>query len=532
MKNQKLKEALRELDKVHLNDLSQASAEEMYYSPEYEKKMNRLLGKKKEKTPFSWKTFGQRAGTFALGAAFALGIVAVIPKETPETVDEGTTWKYEAIDFVETSYLVHGSDPTQVAKENGYEKGTYEYEYLTLLSEISYYTAIAEYYVEKSSTVYDADSIMGGFLQTVSKEDIVAPYDAILFHACDLLNISGFAPAELTLDMLKEYWWSLPYGRNERNRGLVMSFTGLSFADVHEKLAENAEALLALREKYSDYMGDFYVNDYIRQSAEALIKACEPVYENKIEHTEAWMAYWASIEPTLEVTEEFIPELDVVKLTVTGNGIYRAPALSTRYITDVEFDIVPNFQGNDQKVMHAEKSFSIYMPVYWYFRGDTELSPIWITKYREHEYLVDLTESPFDDYYEYQLDPTEYYSDEAIEMNMESLDQLLCDIFGEGYSERDLLKVSRIELFNVDTPTLWLYVWEGETEKSYECKLIPGDYTPRNELKDKTYGDLPEKLAEDLQHFHALGIFQAFGWTDNLVSEDLVNDLNPYYVNG
>jgi hypothetical protein len=233
-----------------------------------------------------------------------------------------------------------------------------DHEYLEALPSAPAYTAVAEQYIIRFTHSRNAE--IQGFLEYVDKDDITKPYDDIILHAFELLNACGFAPAELTMDVLWEYWWSLSY---EKSRSSVTSFVGLSLGNVHEKLTENANALLLLTTKYPDYHGDFLVSDYVCERAEKLIEACKPVYKNKTAHMEKWLAYYATIEPTLVVKEEFIRELDAVKITITGNGRYQLPGLAKRYI---ENDDGADKDGHvitlDEK--YAKETLTVYLPVF------------------------------------------------------------------------------------------------------------------------------------------------------------------------
>ncbi len=518
MKNQNLKEAFRALDKETLGASTHAPAEELYYSSEYEKKMNRLLGKKNGKAPFAWKQLGKQAGAFALGAAVAAGIALAVPKA--DAKEENSIWQYDVVDFVDTSYTVHSPVTTLVAEENGYEKNTYEYDYLTILSEISFYTGVAENYMLRSKLEYAEGSYIGGFFEEVSKEEICAPYDDILLRAFEILDACGFAPAELSSEVMWDYYCSLPC---EKDRAILMHCAGLSLANVHEKLTENAKRLLALDEKYPDYEGDFFVSAYVREKTEALIEACAPVYENKVKHTEKWIAYVDSVAPTLDITEEFIPGLDAMKITISGNGTYRVPALASRFIENYEYEMITNSQGMPQKNQRPTESITIYMPTYTYFGRHANDTELYIERY-------DGEGKVFVERYPLGNDLTQYYSDEPITMNNPSFDAILRGYFGGDYSERDLLSIQGVlmQYFEYEGyPSrpfeVWIDVWDGTRVRSLKCELDIADAESEEVFA--------EELAEDLGHFHGLAYFQTNGDADRFVSEELAKELNPYIVN-
>ncbi len=517
MKNKNLTDALRALDREYLDSLPHAPAEELYYSPEYEKKMNLLLGKKKERKVFSWRTFAKQAGAFALGAAFAASIALMFPISTPAGDEKNPIWQYDVVDFVDTSYTVYSPVTTLAATENGYKEGTYEYDYLTILSEISFYTAVAEHYIINSK--HGGNAEIQGFLQYVDRDEICEPYDDIILHAFEILNACGFAPAELTMDILWEYWWSLPC---EKSRSSVISFVGLSLGNVHEKLTENANALLALEKKYPDYHGDFLVSDYVHERAEQLIEACKPVYANKTAHMEKWLAYYATLEPTLVVEEEFIRELDAVKITISGNGRYQLPGLAKRYIE--------NDDGADENgsvitldARFAKETLTVYMPVSSYFGQNGADKDLEIAKYDENGQY-------FEDEYVLTLDPMDYYSDAPIAMNNKQLDGILHGYFGEYYSEKDLLNIQEISIqyfeyadYPTNPPQMTLRIWNGMRDVYLHCTLdLTGAESEEMFI---------EELANDLRHFHALFACATNGDADRLVSIELKKELYPYYVN-
>ena len=523
MKNQKLKEALRELDKVHLNDLSQAPAEEMYYSPEYEKKMNRLLGKKKEKTPFSWKTFGQRAGTFALGAAVAVGITigSTYGKE-PEPIEEDPFSWYNDVDFVDAQYTVNSPVTSETAEELGYEKGTYEYDYLTALSDIAYYTTIARNYVSRAQYEYSEDHLIGRFfMYYVSKEEVCAPYEGIINRALEILEFCDFAPAKLSYEMISEYSAGLPY---EKHSASVTSCLGLSLGNIHEQLMAASTKLMGLNENYPDYKGAYLMGDDLLAKVDALNRACLPVCINKDLHMEKWLAYYATIEPTLIVEEEFIKELDAVKITISGNGVYCTSELAGRLIENYQYETFVNTSGYTQTSQIATESITIYMPVSAYMGANAIDTNLYIEKY-------DGKGRCFEDHYGLTIDPAEYYSDEPIAMNNKALDVVLRGYFGGDYSERDLLGIQGVliqyfeyEGYPAKPFEVMIDVWNGTRVRTLKCELDVADAESEE--------DFIEALDEDFSHFHGLRYFKTNGDADRFISEDLVNDLNPYYVNG
>ena len=520
MKNQNLKDAFRALDRERAETFAHIPLEELYYSPEYEKKMNRLLGKKKAKAPFAWKQFGKQATAFALGAAVAAGIAfGVTYGKEPETIEEYPFLSYYDVDFVDAQYIVNSPITSATASELGYAEGTYEYEYLTALSDIAYYTTIARNYVSRAQYAYSEEQLMGCFFaHYVSKEEICAPYEAIINHSLAILEWCDFAPAKLSYEMISEYSEGLPY---EKNRACVTSCLGLSLGNIHEKLMAASTTLLNLNEKYPEYQGAFHIEGDLVEKIEELKKTCLPVYDNKEIHMKKWLEYYATIEPTLIVEEKFIGELDVVKITVTGNGIYCIPELSSRVIEDYRYETFVNTSGYTQKSQIATESVTIYMPVSAYMGANAIDTDLYIAKYNDKGKY-------FEDHYQLTLDPAEYYSNEPIAMKNASLDALLRGYFGGDYSERDLLGIQGvlIQYFEYDGyPSkpfeVMIDVWDGTRFRTLSCVLDVA------EVEDAFI----KALAEDLGHFHGLCYFRANGDANRFVSEKLIKDLNPYYVN-
>jgi hypothetical protein len=130
MKNKSLKNAFQMLDAETLKHSENVPAEELYYSPEYKKGMERLLTEKKG---FSLKTFWKRAIPAVLGAALVVGIVAAIPKNPqPDQPDcppvQTQLTQIDGEDFVIVSEGMKQEELAEMIKQNGYTEGTYEYE--------------------------------------------------------------------------------------------------------------------------------------------------------------------------------------------------------------------------------------------------------------------------------------------------------------------------------------------------------------------------------------------------------------------
>lgn len=514
MKHENLKKAFRTLDKENLSHTENAPAEELYYSSEYEKQITRLFEKKKG---FSLGTFGKRALTLALGAALAIGVFAVIPKtEQPDTPDnlpvvQTETTNLNGVDFVIVSEGMGQEELAALIKQGGYTEGTYEYEYMQILSEISYYTGIAQTYLanaeyHKENDTHNQYSFIGSdFFERIDIDEWNAPYEDMVRYGVEMLNSCGFTPTKITSEMLRDYWF------RESDLGIrrgVTTCAGLPLTDLHEKVTEYTENLLALEEKYPDYEGELTVSTYAREMAEKIIEAFRPVCKNEETYMLAWQEYYNDIQPKVIVTEEFIPELDAVKITITGEGRYTTVELAPRFIENYQYETVINSHNYYNKQQLPTQTFSIYMPIYTYYNPTRK--PLRITKYHNE---TDTTS--FDEIYELKLDPADYFSDDPITMENDRLDAALRAHFGGDYSERDLLCVRGILVQNHNgNPQIILDMWEDSL------------YITLNETET-----LSEELENDLRHFHGLFYCQRNANAEDLVSDALLEELQPYIVN-
>lgn len=517
MKNKNLKKAFQMLDTETLKHSENVPAEELYYSPEYEKRIESLL---EEKKGFSWKIFWKRAIPAVLGAALVVGIVAAIPKNTqPDQTDthpvQTQLTQIDGEDFVIVSEGMKQEEIAEMVKQNGYTEGTYEYEYMQILSEISYYTGIAQNYLanakyHKENAVHDKyDTISSNFVKGIDIDKWNAPYEDIVRYGVEVLNGCGFTPTQITSEMLRDYWFK------ENNHGIrrgVTSCAGLPLTDLHEEMTEYTEKLLALAEKYPDYEGELFVSTYVREMAEKLIEACRPVCENEATYLLAWQTYYDEIQPKVIVTEEFIPELDAVKITITGEGRYTTVELAPRFIENYQYETFINSHNYYNKQQLPTQTFSIYLPIYTYYNLDNR--PLRITKYHNE---TDTTS--FDELYELKLDPADYFSDDPITMENDQLDAALRAYFRGDYSERDLLCITGVLVQNFNgKPQVILDTWENGK--------YGGFYVPLDETET-----LSAELENDLRHFHGLAYCQRNDNAEDLISDALLEELKPYIVN-
>ena len=518
MKNKNLKKAFQMLDTETLNHSEMIPKEELYYSPEYEKRIEFLL---EEKKGFSWKIFMKRAVPAVLGVALAVGIFAVIPKteqpDTQETIPPVQTelTKIDGEDFVIVSEGMKQEELAELIRQGDYTEGTYEYEYMQILSELSYYTGIAQNYLAKAkyhkeNAVHDTYSTIGSeFVKGIDIDKWNAPYEDMVRYSVDMLNSCGFDSTQITAEMLRDYWF------RESDLGIrrgVTSCAGLPLTDLHEKVTEYAEKLLALAEKYPDYEGELTVSTYAREMAEKIIEVFKPVCENEEAYLLAWQEYYNDIQPKVIVTEEFIPELDAVKITITGEGRYAATEIPARFIENYQYETFINSHNYYNKQQLPTQTFSIYRPIYTYYNPDNR--PLRITKYHNE---TDTTS--FDELYELKLSPADYFSDDPITMENDQLDAALRAHFRGDYSERDLLCVTGILVQNFNgKPRITLDTWENGKYGGFYVSL------------DETE-TLSAELENDLRHFHGLAYCQRNDNAEDLISDALLEELQPYIVN-
>ena len=517
MKNKNLKKAFQMLDTETLKHSENVPAEELYYSPEYEKGMERLLTEKKG---FSWNSFWKRAIPAVLGAALVVGIVAAIPKNTqPDQPDcppvQTQLTQIDGEDFVIVSEGMKQEELAELIRQGSYTEGTYEYEYMQILSELSYYTGIAQTYLanakyHKEHNSHEQSAFIGkDFFGRIDIDEWNAPYEDMVRFGVDMLKSCGFTPTQITIEMFRDYWFL------ETDLGIrrgVATCAGLPLTDLHNKVTEYAEKLLALAEKYPDYEGELTVSTYAREMAEKIIEVFRPVCENEATYLLAWQTYYDEIQPKVIVTEEFIPELDAIKITITGEGRYATIELAPRFIENYQYETFINSHNYYNKQQLPTQTFSIYLPIYTYYNLDNR--PLRITKYHNE---TDTTS--FDELYELKLDPADYFSDDPITMENDQLDAALRAYFRGDYSERDLLCVTGILVQNFNgKPQVILDTWENGKPDGLYISL------------DETE-TLSAELENDLRHFHGLAYCQRNDNAEDLISDALLEELKPYIVN-
>lgn len=507
-KNENLKKAFTMLDKEYLDSIGEAPKEELYFSEEYLKNEEKWL-KKQRKPHFSPRVFAKRAAAFVLGVAVGASAMILIPRdETVPPVSTETTFLHKAIDFSDTDFVATSTDTTATGKKLGFSKGTYEYDYFEILSEISLYTRILQVYTSEGNRESQLKNrFVSGYFETVDIEAFFAPCDDIYTAAGNLLLACDFSPAALTFETFNNYYWNLPY---EVDRVEVATVLGARFSNANEKLLKAAEKLLALPEKYPTYDGEYALTGKIRDLADTVIKHSSDALEQKGDFLSAWLAFYETMMPTLEIKEEFIPALDAVKITIGGNGKYRIPEIAARYVENYQYEVITTTSGRRQDTPIPTDEVVLYMPTESY----VGMNP-WDRELEIHKYDED--GNVYFETVNFLLDPTDYYSDAPITLECALLDEAMREIFGGDYSEKDLLTVQGITL----------YPWLGMTVYIME----DGEHVPYRFYEGITLEEEPEALYEALSHLHALYLVQCRGANSmDLLTEAEIESLLPYHV--
>ena len=135
---------------------------------------------------------------------------------------------------------------------------------------------------------------------------------------------------------------------------------------------------------------------------------------------------------------------------------------------------------------------TLYLPV-GYYHWALNYKSISIDKY-------DSDGREYEDKLQFSFDPSQYYSTEPLKMNGEFFDFALRKIFGENYSERDLLRVDHLHIYNGGINKL-----SGKYEDPYiviEERGKSGTYVYYSEFTDKEEKlEYWDGIEEDLLHF-------------------------------
>lgn len=443
--------------------------------------------------------------------------------ETGETVAPpsssfyGADWEYRSIDLSDGQYRPSSFDADVAAAAFGYEEGTYEYDYFRALSGIS----ANAYLVGVDHSVICGIDLVDKFTERIDMTAYIAPYESILYHTFSLLADRGFTLPDISSG--SSYIQSIPYELHAAERSTVL---GLFFNYIDTALIEYAEELLALSARYPAYEGEFALSEKAIEEAEALVEACRPIAENRDTLRASWRAYYQEVAPTLEVTEEFIAELDAVKITISGNGQYYLPNVKGEYIENYQYRLESSISRPGVMVdrpVPMDSPVVIYLPVSSYcgMGFDRQLS---VTSMDESGY-------PYENTVALTLDPADYFSDEPLTMNDPFLDAALREYFGGDYSERDLLNIVSL------TISYWLINSYGPNEpyimfsaNNEEDRRIHTYYYYSEFFDEPSDGCMPETIEEDVRHFHGLTVIVLGDQNGYRIPEELEQELMPYEV--
>ena len=410
-----------------------------------------------------------------------------------ETTSPMDNWDCKKTDLSDKKYIPTKSDPSIQAQAFGYKPDTYEYDYFRALSSISYNISIWETFVRDAFSP-TTDKFFETFIETVGRENLTEPFKDVLSSAYSLLSEADFAIYNLSINDYANYLISYEYELDtcERVGGLM-----IYFKDTQSVLSSDASELLSLKEKYKDYSGEFALSDKEISYAKALTEACNTISEKSNKLREEWRTYFYEKSPSAKITnEELIPELNVVKVTVSGDAEIIFPSADSlyNYIENFKYKMVYN-ERMGKEVVAMEKMqcpVTLYLPV-GYYHWALNYKSISIDKY-------DSDGREYEDKLQFSFDPSQYYSTEPLKMNGEFFDFALRKIFGENYSERDLLRVDYLHIYNGGIDKL-----SGKYEDPYiviEERGKSVTYVYYSEFTDKEEKlEYWDGIEEDLLHF-------------------------------
>ena len=412
---------------------------------------------------------------------------------------EPSGWEYLTIHLSDGKYTAEKLDFDACSRSFGYKSGTYEYEYFRALSGISFYARIASNHISnavKNDTVSD---LAEGFYKTVGKETFVAPYEHILFHTFSLLKNRDFTlfPDDDTL--ITQYQKTLSYLLDKPVE--IWYPSALSFTDIDTKLTEYALALLSLKEKYPDYMGEFTLSAEAISQASAIIESCKPVAEKRSEQWTAWEKYFKEATPKVTVTAEAIPEKDIVKLIFTSDHALSVQ-IDPKYIANFKGEVIKNGNAVGYFYEPMESPVVCYVPIALFYKKQGVFQ---ITKYASLEPIKYYKEN-----FKVDFDVSACYSAAPITVSDPFLDAALKKEFDGSYSEKDLSQIGHVQIAYYPTKD------NGGIDKlepgiiityhNMECGTSGGksSYRYSDFFEENWVGDFPMELLNDMEYFPLL----------------------------
>ncbi len=378
-----------------------------------------------------------------------------------ETASFQNGWRYQEIDLSDCQYYLEKSVYTPgyghvdyigdgVNKCLGYKKGTYEYQYFRALIGISYYAAIADHRLWEDPSFQN--QLVDIFLKNnVDPAYFQEPYEDILYECFTLLKEANIRLYEVTIYETYEYGMSfgIYYSEHRYHPSEWSSRLALLFADIDTKLTEYATDLLNLSKNDSSYQGDFVITETMKETAQAIIKACEPVETNRVKMMEAWGAYYSMRLTDIETELQYkiIPEKATIKITLItegegfffGNETYPDPEddIMCPWVKDLNgYIVLTNKQGDYYHIEGPNPSPAIiYMPLRYFFQQNGEV----------RFFVCD----EFGNKYEMMFRPNVNFDKvEGTSVKLEDpfLDAALTKHFGGEYRDIDLCKISSINI--------------------------------------------------------------------------------------
>ncbi len=433
---------------------------------------------------------------------------AIDPSDNPwiQTEFFRKGWQYKTIDLSNGKYIpevrgVFGEFRDEYVNTFGYQKGTYEYDYFICLTGISYYAAIADNRIFENYMI--DDQLVDVFLEQYADPYLFQePYVDILFETFTLLKKTDFCLHEINVTMTDDYgdsstdyYADYRHHISEWNTRLALIFSG-----IDEKLANHTKNLLSLAEKYPEYQGKFLLSDSMRETAEAILLACEPVKERRNTLFSKWEEYYDSRMPECEIQCELLKTKATFKITLTSENN--------------SFVFLDHYQPWVEYSMYSRKPTKspvvIYMPMeYFYLNGgflDVRICDRYGNEFDMNEQI------------DFDFEALEAEKGKIVTIEDPFLDAALTAEFGENYTDIDLCKVKHLvvnyqyERWNwlgdiMEEPTILITFYDMSCGK-YEgvSRYCYSDFF------EKPYeGDLPKEIKYDLMQFRCLKGLRIFG---------------------
>ncbi len=427
-------------------------------------------------------------------------------------------WEYRMISLADGIYTTGGTDASKAALRYAQKTGSgFEYEYFRAMCGIAICVCVIEKYIEAPYADTE-DGIVSAYFKTASLADYIAPYEEILLNAVRLLDINGFCTAEISAEEMLSFCHALPYGVMSGEQHTVL---GLMFSGIDTMLADYARLLLPLVSRSAFYSAHMITAEDERL-LKALIEACEGVAEKRSVLYCDWVKFYTGLQKDtgISVSEEFVLERDTVRITIAGDGIRLYAPVSADYIENFA-DFVDGsgaVLGRDSLV---SLPMTIELPVFYYTyhwedKTDFELK---LRGYDENNL-------PIEEKTSLSVDPRLYYPETPLRLQDVFWDGILTSVFGEDYSERDLLSIYSMQIAVIShggEPYFTITLYWKQNGKNMSRSFYYSDYGE---------GDIPERFTEEfteaLRHFHGLTAINVAAPNRYTLPDALLEEILPY----